>query len=299
MAIGCAATVAGFAGRLGWPFDLFCHFRVQYLAFFALCAVAGAIGRKRGIAALAACFAVVNLVVVAPLFWGAGGGLPAAARLRILSANLNASNPHHERALRAIRAADADVLLLMEVTPGWEESLRALEQSYPHGAAVPRDDNFGIALLSRVPGTSIRFIYAADTGLPIVVADLELEGKPLRIIGAHPLPPMNRRAQAARDEELRYVARQAAGGGMPVAALGDFNTTPWSPSFGELLRLGGLRDGRKGHGLKATWPCFFPPLLIPIDHCVVSGQVGVSSFEVGPDIGSDHYPIIVELALKR
>jgi endonuclease/exonuclease/phosphatase family metal-dependent hydrolase len=46
-----------------------------------------------------------------------------------------------------------------------------------------------------------------------------------------------------------------------------------------------------------TWPTRFSPLLIPIDHCLVSATVAVVKRSVGPNIGSGHCPLLVDLAL--
>jgi endonuclease/exonuclease/phosphatase family metal-dependent hydrolase len=37
---------------------------------------------------------------------------------------------------------------------------------------------------------------------------------------------------------------------------------------------------------------------IPIDHCLVSSDIGVAGFAHGPDLGSDHLPIVVDLTLE-
>ena len=62
-------------------------------------------------------------------------------------------------------------------------------------------------------------------------------------------------------------------------------------------RLGVLLPSRLGFGVQATWPSVYriPPMMIPIDHCLVSPDVRVVGRRVGPHIGSDHLPVIVEL----
>ena len=60
----------------------------------------------------------------------------------------------------------------------------------------------------------------------------------------------------------------------------------------------GLRNARKGYGIQPTWPNASRLIGIPIDHILVSAQWDVLSFKVGENIGSDHFPVIVELQIR-
>jgi endonuclease/exonuclease/phosphatase (EEP) superfamily protein YafD len=79
--------------------------------------------------------------------------------------------------------------------------------------------------------------------------------------------------------------------------LGDLNCTPWSPAFDRLLAAARLRDSGRGRGLHPTWFSAVPFVGLPIDHVLVGPGVGVRGRHVGPDIGSDHRPVIADLVL--
>lgn len=83
-----------------------------------------------------------------------------------------------------------------------------------------------------------------------------------------------------------------------VQYFGDLNVTMWSSNYSKLIADSGLANSRKGFGILATWPMFFPLLSIPLDHCLVSPGIGINACRSGPDIGSDHLPLIVELAFE-
>lgn len=42
-----------------------------------------------------------------------------------------------------------------------------------------------------------------------------------------------------------------------------------------------------------------PFMLIPIDHCLVSNDIIILDRRIGSNVGSDHYPIYIELGLSR
>ena len=79
--------------------------------------------------------------------------------------------------------------------------------------------------------------------------------------------------------------------------LGDLNATAWCYAFRRFLRETGLKDSARGWGYQATWPTGFLPLRIPIDHCLLSPDLKVLNRRIGPNVGSDHFPLTVELAL--
>jgi len=84
----------------------------------------------------------------------------------------------------------------------------------------------------------------------------------------------------------------------PLLLLGDLNVTPWNHHFKKLLRHTGLKDSTQGYGVQPTWPTYYPWLWIPIDHCLYSSSIHVVGRKVGEHVGSDHYPVIIDFAIK-
>jgi len=60
-----------------------------------------------------------------------------------------------------------------------------------------------------------------------------------------------------------------------------------------------LVNSQNGFGLAATWPTSLPISLIPLDHMLHSDSLTTVAREVGPDLGSDHKPLTVEVALAK
>ena len=76
---------------------------------------------------------------------------------------------------------------------------------------------------------------------------------------------------------------------------GDLNCTPWSPNFVDLLKSSNLINSGLGHGLAISWtPIPITALGLPIDHVLVGDGIQVADRKVGPHVGSDHRPVIVD-----
>lgn len=113
----------------------------------------------------------------------------------------------------------------------------------------------------------------------------------------HPFPPLGARGSEWRNRYLQWLALQIGTQGSAVVG-GDFNATPWSSAYRELRQRSGLADAAEA---KMPWPTWCPRawigcvLGLPIDHLLHGADWRVAQFEIGPDIGSDHRPLIVSL----
>ena len=104
------ATVAGFFGRAWWVLDLFAGFRPQLAAGLLFCAVVALLAKWKKTAAALGAIALVNLMLIVPLF--VGPSRPESGALRILSFNILASNSRFDDVIEFIRSTDADVVVL-------------------------------------------------------------------------------------------------------------------------------------------------------------------------------------------
>ena len=94
---------------------------------------------------------------------------------------------------------------------------------------------------------------------------------------------------AALAKEIR------TGDGPRTILAGDLNCTPWSYWFRRLLRESQLSNSAHGRGLNITWtPLRIAVCGLPIDHVLVGSEIRVSRRFVGPYLGSDHRPVVVD-----
>jgi endonuclease/exonuclease/phosphatase (EEP) superfamily protein YafD len=290
------ATLAGFAGGWHWLLDLASHFRWYWLlAALVWFAVAS---RRRSTPA-GVCLAVAiaaNAWAILPYWLPPAGGTDGGESLEIVSLNVFALNADKDRTLAYLRHRAADVVVLVEIEASWAEALESLAALYPHRVIEPRDDMFGVAVLSQLPLESPRVEEPAG-GPPVIVTGVRRGEQRFLLMAAHPPAPISAAWSARRDAQLAAIGDLAAAESQPVIVAGDLNATPFSHGFRQLTRLRGLRDSALGRGLQNTWNARHWLPRIPIDHVVVSPEVRVVSRTVGPDVGSDHLPVEATLVV--
>ena len=170
-------------------------------------------------------------------------------------------------------------------------------------AVVRIDDHpiVGVAVLSRHPLRDVEAIISPEGRFPMIDTVVQAPDGPVRIMVAHPVPPVGVEALQMRDAEIVWLAQRVASSALPTAVVADFNDTPFGGALRELAARSGMRSAASATGLVTTWPArvagvpWPAPLRIAIDHCFVSGDVGVASLSAGPRIGSDHLPLVVDL----
>ena len=294
-AVFSLATIPDHLHRL---LQLFAHFRFQYFVVAAILAVVFGLLRDGRWAIGMLALAAVNAGFVVP--WYVGAAPPSAApALTVLHANVYGRNERHELLLALLRRERPDIVLVQEMRQGLALALEAMHDEYPHRLVVARDDNFGIAAYSRVPLERIEQHATPPNDYPSLLLRARIGSRSLTLLSTHPFPPLSRQGFAARNRQLEAVAAMIAAMDGPVALIGDLNTTMWAHQYEQLVATTGLRNARKGFGLLPSWPAQLPGLRIPIDHCLVSGDLEVRDIRTGAAIGSDHLPLIVTLALPE
>jgi endonuclease/exonuclease/phosphatase (EEP) superfamily protein YafD len=290
------ATVTGFLARLWWLFEPTSHFRAHYMFILLAIALIAAVRRRWLPASLFALAAMVNFILTVPLYLGADPGDDSPS-YRLLMANVEYIN-QDEAAVRAMIAeVDADIMVIEEFTPRWQGVLETAAADYPYTELSPRRDAYGIGLYSRIPFRDAEIRTVGPSQFPSVFAWLDLEGRPLTVVGTHPPPPLNRDDLEDRDQQLAAIIAFASAQTEPTIVAGDFNVTAWSPVFQDMLLRSDLSDARRGFGLQPTWPADYPPLAVPFDHVLVSPGVVVREFDRGPATGSDHFPVYADFTL--
>jgi endonuclease/exonuclease/phosphatase (EEP) superfamily protein YafD len=296
-AAAAALTVLAFAAPLWWLFDLLTHFRPAYAVALIVAAVAAAAAaRVRWAVALAIVAAVNGLVMAAalPARSVGVGGVP----LRVVVSNLDHDNPDLEPAGAWIAGVEPDLAVLVEVSGSRLGELSAALAHLPHSIEVPGADCSGLVVLSRWPFVDDQVFAVGPAQRTSAAVAVAVDGaRPVRVVATHPPPPEGSYATLCRDAHLRGVAERLASSDLPAIVAGDLNATPWSSALREFRRVTGLElaGGRLGPG--GTWPSWLPLLRLPIDLLLHDRSIRVVDYSVGPALGSDHLPVVVDLEL--
>lgn len=280
-----------------WPYALLEHFRVQYVALGVLVTAAAAALRMRGYLDVAAIATLLHaLPVTADLCRASQPGPVDGVALRVLVLNVHTESSSFDQVRQLIADEQPDVVGLVEVDRRWIDGVAPALAGYTGRIEAPRGDNFGVALYAR--GRVAGAAEELGSSLPRVVAELSIREARLRVILVHPPPPVSAGNLAEQYDEIAVIARRVAIR-EPTILLGDFNATPWSKPFAELVARSGLCDSRAGFGIQPSFPAASAVLRIPIDHLLASCAVGVRDRRIGRDVGSDHLPVILDLAIPR
>ena len=293
-----ALALAGYLSRFGFWFDLTTHFQPQYLIGLLACAGFCAWQRRWRTMAVAVICAAIPLSRILPLYMPLTRTAHAgpASTLSLLLVNIKAENRQFEKLRAYIRESDPDIIALEEFNELWHNELSPVLKDYPYTIHEFREDNFGIGLYSRLPVENLKIKRFSD--VPSISGDLTVNGRPLTVLVTHPIPPVRPSAFRYRN---RHFANMAAARGEyhdNLVLIGDLNSSSWSYFFQKLAADMGLRDSREGFGLQFSWPTMTALLLTTIDHALVSDNIVVNERRIGKDIGSDHFPVYLEIGVS-
>jgi endonuclease/exonuclease/phosphatase (EEP) superfamily protein YafD len=285
-----------------WLF-LLCNVLTPYLYLPAwVIAPAALLARRSGLAAASLAIVAFHchwvLLPLLPRSPPSAAGRP----LRVASANLLVVNETPAALAAELERLDADVYFLQELSSEWDDELERLGfwKRYPFNQRYTGEDAFGAAIASRMPVRNLEVFWSAE--LPQMRGVLRLEDRDIELLCIHLLPPRTQeytRTYHQGAEQLLDIVRRLERRSFIVA--GDFNSTPDSDFA---TRMRDLADdtwevGGRGFGFGFTWPNgMFPVPPVRLDHVFVSRDFGVLGARVGEGAGSDHRPVVADLARR-
>ncbi len=292
------ATACTLAARANWFFELFSHFRWQYAV---ISGIFTPLLWRLGARVLAIfCLAAFSFHLYTLGMQRLGPVAPAPAQgiaLRVMSANVRNSNTRYEELIDLVRRESPDVLCLYETTDAWQRHLTPLTERFAFSLFSGNGARTGFACFSRERPVRVDPPSADGTTAPWMRLYFERQGASYSVVGAHIEYPLKPATARRRNRQLVLLAHSLGADRDPVIVAGDFNLSPFSPYSGDFEKAADLDDCSRGRSLEPTWPAAFAPLWIQIDRCFTSPGVGVARYAVGPSIGSDHFPLLMEFVI--
>lgn len=284
--------------------ELLTHFKLQYLIASIIFSGIYLWAKQYRASVIMALCAVINGLYIMPWYFSAEVNSIEQKKvdvkdMKLFHLNLLSSNKQYSKLLELINKEDPDIIIVQEVSYAWDIQLEKLTASYPYYESIPRHDNFGIAIFSKIKLTDIQQVDWGNAGLPGFRVCFEMDNVTVQLATLHPLPPVNQIYYEQRNKSLTSVMSEIKGLTIPSLLIGDLNMSMWSPDYSILQQDNKLLNARKGFGVISTWPAVLGPLGIPIDHVLVSKQFIVDDFYAGPNVGSDHLPVIAILRLRE
>jgi endonuclease/exonuclease/phosphatase (EEP) superfamily protein YafD len=224
---------------------------------------------------------------------------PAPERcIRLFMANVRQENRRCDLVLAAIADADPDVVLLVETDEWWARALRPLGPEYGWSKQCPQANHYGMLLWSRLPVVHCDVRFVVDPGVPSMRATIRLRsGDEVVVYAVHPPPPLPATPSYGRDAELVLTGQEIAADGRPSIVIGDLNDVAWSYTAKLFQRVSHMVDPRVGRGTFNTFHSQHPVVArYPLDHVFHTRDFLLNELRVLPYTGSDHFPIVVDLA---
>ncbi|MBK9547401.1 MAG: endonuclease/exonuclease/phosphatase family protein [Dehalococcoidia bacterium] len=262
-----------------------------------------AIACRRWVPAGAAVIVVVFHIAWVLPDYGPAEAIPAQAtgapRLRLMTANVYFDNPDFSGIAAEVSSADPDVLFLQEYGPGMEAALNdaGLLDRYPHRVLGLENPYFGTVLYSKLPLEDSAVLFAG--GRPFIRATIRIDGAPVVLYGLHPTSPgLGAWLAAEWNAGWKTILGELRTENGPVVVAGDFNMNQHHTWYRKLKGLGlDSCHEERGRGNATTWPQGRKLRPIRIDHVFHSAGVVCLSIREGRGEGSDHRPLIAELAI--
>ncbi len=308
VAVGAIALFA-FAARFSWAADLCCQFRVQLLMFLAPATIVYWVGRRGGIAWWVLMCTVANLLPVLPYVVpkANANATPHGQVTRVMMLNLLKGNKHYDDVIGYLQEHDPDIFIALEADQEWTEGLRPIRSSYPHRHIVDDRGTSSIAVYSQLPFDGVDVHYSTRRKLPSLDLRFTIDQQPIHVFATHPYVPLTLETARMRNEQLEEIAYLMNHAGSRIL-LGDLNCTPWSPYFADLIEGTGMTPAGHGRGLRPTWyrrARAYGPLrqtwvfALKLDHMLLSDDLTVVDHRIGPCLGSDHRPVMVDFTRKN
>jgi len=215
--------------------------------------------------------------------------------IKLMIFNISYNNPteNFENIKSLILSEKIDILQFQEVSPQMNEKIRSLKSIFPYSTGLDKPlDLFDSLILSKYP------LLNTEIGQHhLVQTNFILNEKKISILGIHLFPGGTQVNLNYALQQTNYLKEVVNNINTNLILLGDLNMTSSSKRFTNFLKDTNLYTYSSFKNITSTWPAFLPNYLgIQIDHVLFTKNFRLISKKIANNFGSDHRPLIVELA---
>jgi len=307
-------TLGAFLGRLYWRFDVLAHVRPQYFLAAAFLTGWYLIYKRQRLAMLSAAILFINGAVILPHALPDRISYKASQNqdhdqnhakvhsLRVATINVLLRNDQYDLLEERLKEWQPEIVAIQECGHLWRFAMQKWKALYPYQTLeADGGGHFELVILSKKPWKKLERIQLGAGVYSFALAlQYEMEGKRFWVMTLHS-PKPTREAQLAEVKRMHEgLARWLEGKrkeGQSVIIMGDFNCTPWSIYYRDLMRHTHLHAASRGKPFMTTWNVWYPFQLM-IDHVFFTEDWKLKNTYISRGFGSDHRPVIVDLEWK-
>lgn len=226
----------------------------------------------------------------------------------ILTYNLFFKNKHTRQIIDEIKAVDADIVIVQELTSDWEATLQnQIHGNYNYRKSYVNNGTHGFGILSKYPIQSCEYLKNTSN-LPVnQITKLSIQGKELVIVNAHLASParavenpdnffeLYESNAQQRNAEWKTLEKHLSEKyqGIPQVVAGDLNTMKIEPLYRKIRYTWKDLFAKKGWGMGWNFPntSKIPIPLITLDYILYKGDVKPIESRVLEGSSSDHLAI--------
>jgi len=237
-------------------------------------------------------------------------------KIRLMTFNTGFSN-NFKNIRELILFEKPDVINFQEVSPQIQDKLKSLKSLFPYNTGLDKPlEHLSSIILSKYPLKNNKVM-----DYHVVLTSLILDEAELTIIGIHLSAPLNQLLLklyldlnsnfsnatiplplplVSLDfaiKQMEYLKTLIGNTNQNLILMGDLNMTTTSKRFTNFLNDTNLYTYTSYKHPTFTWPTFLPVFFgVQIDHVLFSKNFKVIVKKTTNHIGSDHTPLIVDLA---
>ena len=292
------ATVLGFFGTTWWPLDMLSDWRLILAIVLGIAAVATGFGYSRVSTIVFIVAAIVNALLIAPMWLNEQQPLTGSDRVRVISLDIGSTPDAREAIIDWINASEGDIVLLANAGGTWRRYIEVENVPY----RVVNDDpglTGGTPVLAR-NGISVTLEEVPTIlGAVDVIITVPLGNQEVTILGVSVERPVNGIAYSERIDDFAAINARISRNTTPTVIIGNLEASRWSHAFSVIAN--NMKNSEDGFGYMATYPAYDLPLVAefagtPVDHALYVGPITVSHRRVGPNLGTDHRPLLIDVS---